>query len=75
MAVPLEIKKAGKKKQRLDELCVAAYPHLSRNLLQSWIMQGKVTVDGRVVTKAGTPVASTAVISLEAEEPKYVCRG
>jgi len=49
-------------------------PTLSRNVIQSWILQGKVSVDGRVVNKAGTPVAPGAKVVLTAEEPKYVCR-
>jgi len=64
--------KAGKR--RLDELCVELNPHLSRNVVQSWILQGKVTVDGRPVTKAGTQVSPTSKIMVNAEEPKYVCR-
>ncbi len=29
---------------RLDEACMELAPHLSRNVIQSWIAQGKVTV-------------------------------
>jgi 23S rRNA (cytidine1920-2'-O)/16S rRNA (cytidine1409-2'-O)-methyltransferase len=49
-------------------------PTLSRNLIQSWIVQRKVLVDGRIVDKPGTPVPYTATVVLTAEEPKYVCR-
>jgi 23S rRNA (cytidine1920-2'-O)/16S rRNA (cytidine1409-2'-O)-methyltransferase len=44
-------------------------------VLQSFIAQGKVTVDDRVVDKAGSPVGPSARVALLAEEPRYVCRG
>ena len=37
-------------------------------------MQGKVKVDGKVVTKAGTQVVEDVIIDVDAIEPKYVCR-
>ena len=37
-------------------------------------MQGKVKVDGRVVTKAGTPVSIELPVECDAQEPKYVSR-
>ncbi|XP_059305061.1 uncharacterized protein LOC132056749 isoform X3 [Lycium ferocissimum] len=36
---------------------------------------GKVLVDGKVVTKAGTQIPDKAVVEIMAEIPKYVCRG
>jgi len=42
--------------------------------VQSYILQGKVRVDGRVVEKAGTAVPLSAKVEIDAEEPKYVCR-
>lgn len=63
-----------KSKQRLDEALQGLYPNHSRTLLQSFIMQGKVTVDGQVQMKAGVSVKYDAVIVLNAEEPKYVGR-
>ncbi|QDZ20841.1 rRNA methyltransferase [Chloropicon primus] len=65
-------KKGGRK--RLDELCREAFPQHSRSLLQSWIMQGKVTVDGKTVTKSGFLVSSSSKVVIKASEPKYVCR-
>jgi len=53
-----------KNKKRLDQLTQERYPHLSRNQIQSFIMQGKVAVDGIVETKAGTSVDESAVITL-----------
>jgi len=50
-------------------------PGRSRNVVQSWILQGKVRVGGRAVLKPGTPVRPDAVVEITAEEPRYVCRG
>ncbi|KAK4268142.1 hypothetical protein QN277_024835 [Acacia crassicarpa] len=63
-----------KKKKRLDEVCLERFQQYSRNFIQSWILQGKVYVDGKVVNKAGTPVSDKAVVEIKAEVPKYVCR-
>jgi len=67
-------KRRVKKKQRLDELCVLKSPEYSRNVIQSWIAQGKVRVDGEPVFKSGAQVRPTANIEILAEVPKYVCR-
>ncbi|CAK9139445.1 unnamed protein product [Ilex paraguariensis] len=64
-----------KKKRRLDEICLERFQQYSRTFIQSWILQGKVFVDGKVVNKAGTPVSDKAVVEIMAEVPKYVCRG
>jgi len=61
-------------KKRLDVFVHELYPNYSRNQIQSWIMQGKVFVEGKMVTKAGTPVQEGAEIELRAEEPKFVGR-
>lgn len=63
-----------KKKKRLDEVCLERFQQYSRTFIQSWILQGKVYVDGKVVNKAGTPVSEKAVVEIIAEIPKYVCR-
>ncbi|KAK5784201.1 uncharacterized protein LOC108471051 [Gossypium arboreum] len=63
-----------KKKKRLDELCLERFQQYSRTFIQSWILQGKVCVNGKVVNKAGTPVSDKAVLEIIAEIPKYVCR-
>ncbi|KAG0451500.1 hypothetical protein HPP92_026193 [Vanilla planifolia] len=63
-----------KKKRRLDEVCLERYQQYSRTFIQSWILQGKVLVDGRVINKAGTSVSEKSVIEIKAEIPKYVCR-
>lgn len=61
-------------KKRLDHLVHEQFPQYSRRQIQSWIMQGKVTVDDRVVTKSGTQVLPDAVLVLNVEEPKFVGR-
>lgn len=63
-----------KKRRRLDEICLERFQQYSRTFIQSWIIQGKVFVDGRVVNKAGTPVSDKSVVEIKAEVPKYVCR-
>lgn len=63
-----------KSKARLDELCVEKFPQYSRTMIQSWILQGKVTVDGKAALKAGTPVSRVSNINITAEIPKFVCR-
>jgi len=62
-------------RRRLDEACIEQLPGRSRNLVQSWILQGKVRVDGKPVLKAGTLVRPEADVKITAEEPRYVCRG
>ena len=61
-------------KRRLDDVCRELRPDQSRNVIQSWIMQGKVTVDGRVIHKAGHPTPHGAAVEVRAERPRYVCR-
>ena len=43
-------------KKRLDQLMHEQQPQYSRMHIQSWIMQGKVRVDGKMITKPGTMV-------------------
>ena len=64
----------AKIKKRLDQLVQEKMPQYSRTQIQSWIMQGKVLVGGKPVTKAGTVVDEEADLELRAEEPKYVSR-
>jgi 23S rRNA (cytidine1920-2'-O)/16S rRNA (cytidine1409-2'-O)-methyltransferase len=45
----------------------------SRSQAESWIRLGKVTVDGRVITKPGHFVSSSAALKLQADE-QYVSR-
>ncbi|PKN03152.1 TlyA family rRNA (cytidine-2'-O)-methyltransferase, partial [Candidatus Dependentiae bacterium HGW-Dependentiae-1] len=64
----------AREKKRLDLLLQERYPQYSRQQLQSWIMQGNVTIAGTVVTKAGHSVAVDADIVLAVQEPKFVGR-
>ncbi|XP_068665097.1 uncharacterized protein [Aristolochia californica] len=68
------VEKARPSKKRLDEICLERFQQYSRTFIQSWILQGKVLVDGRVVNKAGTSVSDKAIVEIKAEVPKYVCR-
>lgn len=63
-----------KKRRRLDEVCLERFQQYSRTYIQSWILQGKVFVNGKVVNKAGTPISESSVVEIMAEVPKYVCR-
>lgn len=45
----------------------------TRSQAESWIKLGKVTVDGKVITKAGHPVHEATIIKLNADE-QYVGR-
>jgi 23S rRNA (cytidine1920-2'-O)/16S rRNA (cytidine1409-2'-O)-methyltransferase len=60
-------------KQRLDQALAATGLVNSRSQAESFIRLGKVTVNGRVVTKAGTLVSETDDIKLTATE-QYVSR-
>ena len=61
-------------KDRLDQLLQKREPQYSRAQIQSFIMQGKVSVNGMVVTKAGTLVHCDALLSYDFQKPKYVSR-
>lgn len=62
------------KKQRLDLLVQQQFSHLTRNQIQSFIMQGKVSVEGQIKTKSGELFDVFVKILLDQEQPKYVCR-
>lgn len=64
----------AKKKARLDTVVAERFPMYTMPQIQTWIMQGKVRVDGTVITKAGTQVALDAAITCNAQVPKYVGR-
>lgn len=65
---------AQKNKKRLDILVHDKFSQYSRRQIKSWIMQGKIKVDGAIITKPGTQVAENIVIEMSIEEPKYVGR-
>ncbi len=60
-------------KQRLDIELTKRGMTTSRSQSESWVKLGKVTVDGRVVTKPGHFVSDNSVIKLSAKE-QYVSR-
>ena len=62
-------------KDRLDKVLVAKGLVKSREIARALIMEGKVFVDGKKLTKAGSPVNEDAAISLEEDGIPYVSRG
>ena len=63
-----------KQKQRFDVRVKELYPSLSKTEIQSFIMQGKVTVEGQVNLKPGTQVNQDSQVVLTYEVPRYVSR-
>ncbi len=61
-------------KKRLDQLVQENEPQYSRAQIQSWIMQGKIMVDGKIVTKPGTMTNTDAKLLYDLQEPKFVSR-
>ena len=62
-------------KQRLDVVLVDRGLAPSRERARALILAGQVTVEGVVVSKAGTPVADTARVELATPDHPYVGRG
>ncbi|MBI4690348.1 MAG: TlyA family RNA methyltransferase [Nitrospirae bacterium] len=62
-------------KERLDKILVDRGLVKSRERAKALIMEGGVLVDGAVVTKAGTMIDSTSMVSLKGEDIPYVSRG
>lgn len=60
-------------KQRLDQILVTRKLVDTRSQAENWIRLGRVRVDGRVIMKSGTFVATDAPITLDAPE-RYVSR-
>jgi len=65
----------SKSKERLDVLVVEHGLAPSRERARAMILAGQVTVDGRVVAKAGTSVDRASRIDLVAPDHPYVGRG
>lgn len=61
-------------KKRLDQILQELLPQFSRNQIASFIMQGKVYADGKVITKPGAQFDESVKIEHRIEEPKYVSR-
>jgi 23S rRNA (cytidine1920-2'-O)/16S rRNA (cytidine1409-2'-O)-methyltransferase len=66
---------AATRKQRLDAAMVDRGLAPTRERARALILAGHVTVDGRVVSKAGAPLAAEARIDLVAPDHPYVGRG
>lgn len=64
----------AKIKKRLDQLVNALLPEYDEKHIQSWIMQGKVFVNNEKITKPGTLVDQTAIITHKIEIQRYVSR-
>lgn len=64
----------SKIKKRLDQIVQEQQPQYSKTQIQSWIMQGKIKVDGQIITKPGTMVYESALLSYDIQEPKFVSR-
>jgi 23S rRNA (cytidine1920-2'-O)/16S rRNA (cytidine1409-2'-O)-methyltransferase len=62
-------------KQRLDAVLVERGLAPSRERARALILAGQVTVDGRLVSKAGAPVAAAACVELARPDHPYVGRG
>lgn len=65
-------KNAGK--VRLDLHLQSLYPEYSRQQIQSWIIQEKVILNGKKLTKPGTLITPDALLECLFETPKYVSR-
>jgi 23S rRNA pseudouridine1911/1915/1917 synthase len=53
---------------RLDRFLTEAHPEVARSRWDAWIRAGNVTVDGAVVTKAGTRLRAGATVATEVPE-------
>jgi 23S rRNA (cytidine1920-2'-O)/16S rRNA (cytidine1409-2'-O)-methyltransferase len=63
------------KKERLDTILVEKGFFETKSQAQAAIMAGKVKIDGKPVTKAGTQVTPDALVDVEVETLPYVSRG
>jgi 23S rRNA (cytidine1920-2'-O)/16S rRNA (cytidine1409-2'-O)-methyltransferase len=61
-------------RQRLDAVLVERGLAPTREQARAYVLAGEVTVDGRVVSKPGTPVAAGAAVTVAAR-PRFVSRG
>ncbi|MDW6016226.1 23S rRNA pseudouridine(1911/1915/1917) synthase RluD [Vibrio plantisponsor] len=53
--------------QRLDQAVAELFADFSRSRLKEWLLDGKITVDGQVVTKPRTKVMGGEEITVQAE--------
>ena len=64
----------AKIKKRLDIRLQELLPEYDKKQIQSWIMQGKVFVDGEKSTKPGMQVIDDNIITYSIQEQKFVSR-
>jgi len=62
-------------KIRLDKLVQDLHPDLSRSIVQSLIIRGKVSVENRIETKPGLLISPAKRIVVNMAQRKYVSRG
>jgi len=62
-------------RERLDKILVSNGLVKSRELAKALILEGKVFVDGRKITKAGTPISQDSEIILREAGIPFVSRG
>jgi len=62
-------------KERLDKILVSKGLVKSREMAKAIVMEGKVFVDGKKITKSGTSVSGTSAIYLKEGDLPYVSRG
>jgi 23S rRNA (cytidine1920-2'-O)/16S rRNA (cytidine1409-2'-O)-methyltransferase len=62
-------------KKRLDTVVVERELAATRERARALILAGQVKVDGRVISKAGTPIADGADVELVVPDHPYVSRG
>jgi 23S rRNA (cytidine1920-2'-O)/16S rRNA (cytidine1409-2'-O)-methyltransferase len=75
MSNPLQLQREKSPKSRIDKLLVEQGHAASRERAQALILAGRVLVGEQRVDKAGTLVASDAIIRLLGSDLKYVSRG
>jgi len=62
-------------RERLDKILVSKGLVKSREIAKALVIEGKVFVDGKKITKSGTSVSETSDIYLKEGELPYVSRG
>jgi len=63
-----------KQKVRLDTLVQQQQPHLTKNQIRNFILEGMVSIDGRVYHKPGHQVDPTHTVTLAQQQPQFVSR-
>ncbi len=62
-------------KKRLDLMVHEQHPEWSRRQIQDWIVEGRVSVDGKIVQKPGQQISPEIQhVLLQADAPRFVSR-